>query len=192
MATLPRPVLVVDFGAQYAQLIARRVREAHLYSEVVPHTLTAEQILAKRPLAIILSGGPRGVYVDDAPAFDEAILHAEVPVFGICYGFQVMAAALGGQVDQTGLREYGRTVVRTTESVLFAGQPAEQSVWMSHGDAVVRAPDGCDVVATTAATPVAAFVHQSRPLAGVQFHPEVAPPTTVRPSCSASCTTWPG
>ena len=174
MATLPRPVLVVDFGAQYAQLIARRVREAHLYSEVVPHTLTAEQILAKRPLAIILSGGPSSVYVDDAPAFDEAILHAEVPVFGICYGFQVMAAALGGQVDQTGLREYGRTVVRTTESVLFAGQPAEQSVWMSHGDAVVRAPDGCDVVATTAATPVAAFVHQSRPLAGVQFHPEVA------------------
>ena len=174
MATLPRPVLVVDFGAQYAQLIARRVREAHLYSEVVPHTLTAEQILAKRPLAIILSGGPSSVYVDDAPAFDEAILHAEVPVFGICYGFQVMAAALGGQVDQTGLREYGRTVVRTTESVLFAGQPAEQAVWMSHGDAVVRAPDGCDVVATTAATPVAAFVHQSRPLAGVQFHPEVA------------------
>ena len=174
MATLPRPVLVVDFGAQYAQLIARRVREAHLYSEVVPHTLTAEQILAKRPLAIILSGGPSSVYVDDAPAFDEAILHAEVPVFGIFYGFQVMAAALGGQVDQTGLREYGRTVVRTTESVLFAGQPAEQSVWMSHGDAVVRAPDGCDVVATTAATPVAAFVHQSRPLAGVQFHPEVA------------------
>ena len=174
MATLPRPVLVVDFGAQYAQLIARRVREAHLYSEVVPHTLTAEQILAKRPLAIILSGGPSSVYVDDAPAFDEAILHAEVPVFGICYGFQVMAAALGGQDDQTGLREYGRTVVRTTESVLFAGQPAEQSVWMSHGDAVVRAPDGCDVVATTAATPVAAFVHQSRPLAGVQFHPEVA------------------
>jgi GMP synthase (glutamine-hydrolysing) len=174
MATLPRPVLVVDFGAQYAQLIARRVREAHLYSEVVPHTLTADQILAKQPLAVILSGGPSSVYVDDAPAFDEAILHAEVPVFGICYGFQVMAAALGGQVDQTGLREYGRTVVRTTESVLFAGQPAEQSVWMSHGDAVVRAPDGCDVVATTAATPVAAFVHQSRPLAGVQFHPEVA------------------
>ncbi|MEZ5118810.1 MAG: glutamine-hydrolyzing GMP synthase [Candidatus Nanopelagicales bacterium] len=174
MANLPRPVLVVDFGAQYAQLIARRVREAHLYSEVVPHTLTAEQILAKQPLAVILSGGPSSVYVDDAPAFDEAILHAEVPVFGICYGFQVMAAALGGQVDQTGLREYGRTALRTTDSVLFAGQPQEQSVWMSHGDAVVRAPAGCDVVATTAATPVAAFVHQSRPLAGVQFHPEVA------------------
>jgi GMP synthase (glutamine-hydrolysing) len=174
MANLPRPVLVVDFGAQYAQLIARRVREAHLYSEVVPHTLTADQILAKQPLAVILSGGPSSVYVDDAPAFDEAILHAEVPVFGICYGFQVMAAALGGQVDQTGLREYGRTALRTTDSVLFAGQPQEQSVWMSHGDAVVRAPAGCDVVATTAATPVAAFVHQSRPLAGVQFHPEVA------------------
>ncbi len=174
MAHLPRPVLVIDFGAQYAQLIARRVREAHLYSEVVPHSWTAEQILAKRPLAIILSGGPASVYVDDAPAFDEQILHSEVPVFGICYGFQVMAAALGGQVDRTGLREYGRTQLRTTDSVLFQGQPAEQSVWMSHGDAVVSPPFACDVVATTAATPVAGFVHQSRPLAGVQFHPEVA------------------
>jgi GMP synthase (glutamine-hydrolysing) len=174
MANLPRPVLVVDFGAQYAQLIARRVREAHVYSEVVPHTWTAEQILAKQPLAIVLSGGPASVYVDDAPAFDEEILHAGVPVFGICYGFQVMAAALGGQVDKTGLREYGRTTVRTTDSVLFAGQPAEQSVWMSHGDAVVKAPADCEVIATTAATPVAAFIHRSRPLAGVQFHPEVA------------------
>jgi len=174
MAHLPRPVLVIDFGAQYAQLIARRVREAHLYSEVVPHTWSAEQILAKRPLAVILSGGPASVYVDDAPRFDEQILHSEVPVFGICYGFQVMAAALGGQVDRTGLREYGRTRLRTTDSVLFEGQPTEQSVWMSHGDAVVRPPFACDVVATTAATPVAGFVHQSRPLAGVQFHPEVA------------------
>ncbi|MFN8184299.1 MAG: glutamine-hydrolyzing GMP synthase [Candidatus Nanopelagicales bacterium] len=174
MANLPRPVLVVDFGAQYAQLIARRVREAHLYSEVVPHTWTAEQILAKQPSAVILSGGPASVYVDDAPAFDDQILHAGIPVFGICYGFQVMAAALGGQVDKTGLREYGRTTVQTADSVLFAGQPAEQSVWMSHGDAVVKAPADCDVVATTAATPVAAFIHGSRPLAGVQFHPEVA------------------
>jgi GMP synthase (glutamine-hydrolysing) len=174
MLRLPRPVLVIDFGAQYAQLIARRVREAHLYSEVVPHTWTAEQILAKKPLAIILSGGPASVYVEDAPALDEQILHAEVPVFGICYGFQVMAAALGGQVDQTGQREYGRTRLSTVDSVLFQGQPTEQSVWMSHGDAVVQPPFACDVVATTAGTPVAAFVHQSRPLAGVQFHPEVA------------------
>ena len=174
MAHMPRPVLVVDFGAQYAQLIARRVREAHVYSEVVPHTWTAEQILAKQPLAIILSGGPASVYVDDAPAFDEQILDAGIPVFGICYGFQVRAAALGGQVDKTGLREYGRTTVRTTGSVLFAGQPTEQSVWMSHGDAVVKAPADCEVVATTAATPVAAFIHTTRPLAGVQFHPEVA------------------
>ncbi len=174
MANLPSPVLVVDFGAQYAQLIARRVREAHLYSEVVPHTWSAEQILAKRPLAIILSGGPSSVYVDDAPAFDEDLLRADVPVFGICYGFQVMAAGLGGRVDRTGVREFGRTSLTATESVLFAGQPGQQSVWMSHGDAVVEAPADCDVVATTQATPVAAFVHRSRPMAGVQFHPEVA------------------
>ncbi|MCU0297944.1 MAG: glutamine-hydrolyzing GMP synthase [Candidatus Nanopelagicales bacterium] len=174
MANLPRPVLVVDFGAQYAQLIARRVREAHLYSEVVPHTWSAEQILAKQPLAVILSGGPASVYVENAPAFDASLLEAGIPVFGICYGFQVMAAALGGTVEQTGLREYGRTVVSTTDSVLFAGQPCEQSVWMSHGDSVVQAPADCDVVAVTAATPVAGFVHRKRALAGVQFHPEVA------------------
>ena len=169
----PRPVLVVDFGAQYAQLIARRVREAHLYSEVVPHTWTAEQILAKQPLAIILSGGPASVYVDDAPSFDAALLQADVPAFGICYGFQVMADALGGRVDKTGLREYGRTALQTRQSVLFAGQPPDQSVWMSHGDAVVEAPAGCEVVASTEATPVAAFVDSERRLAGVQFHPEV-------------------
>ncbi|MEZ5185249.1 MAG: glutamine-hydrolyzing GMP synthase [Candidatus Nanopelagicales bacterium] len=174
MAKLPRPVLVLDFGAQYAQLIARRVREAHLYSEVVPHTWTAAQILARKPLAVILSGGPASVYVDDAPAFDPAILDAEVPVFGICYGFQVMAAEMGGRVDKTGLREYGRTQLTTRDSALFTGQPSTQSVWMSHGDAVVEAPAECDVVATTSVTPVAAFVHRSRPLAGVQFHPEVA------------------
>ncbi|HQR80515.1 MAG TPA: glutamine-hydrolyzing GMP synthase, partial [Actinomycetota bacterium] len=173
MANLPRPVLVVDFGAQYAQLIARRVREAHLYSEVVPHTWSAERILARQPLAIILSGGPASVYVEDAPAFDTALLDSEVPVFGICYGFQVMAAALGGRVERTGSREYGRTALHAQDCVLFAGQPAEQSVWMSHGDAVVAPPADCDVVAHTAATPVAAFVHRSRPVAGVQFHPEV-------------------
>ncbi|MEI2785514.1 MAG: glutamine-hydrolyzing GMP synthase [Candidatus Nanopelagicales bacterium] len=174
MPNLPRPVLVIDFGAQYAQLIARRVREAHVYSEVVPHTWTAEQIAAKNPLAIILSGGPASVYVEDAPAFDNAILNQNLPVFGICYGFQVMASALGGQVDKTGLREYGRTRLQTQDSVLFAGQPPEQSVWMSHGDAVVEAPAGFDVVASTSGTPVAAFLHTDLPLAGVQFHPEVA------------------
>ena len=169
----PRPVLVVDFGAQYAQLIARRVREAHLYSEVVPHTCSAEQILAKQPLAIILSGGPASVYVEDAPQFDGRLLQADVPAFGICYGFQVMADALGGTVDRTGLREYGRTSLQAQDSVLFAGQPTEQSVWMSHGDAVVEAPAGFEVVARTAATPVAAFVDSERRFAGVQFHPEV-------------------
>ena len=170
----PRPVLVLDFGAQYAQLIARRVREAHLYSEVVPHTWSAERILAKQPLAIILSGGPASVYVDDAPAFDVALLEAGLPVFGICYGFQVMANALGGRVDKTGLREYGRTVLRAGDSILFEGQPPQQSVWMSHGDAVVEAPTGFEVVASTGGTPVAAFIDSARQMAGVQFHPEVA------------------
>ncbi len=174
MPTLPRPVLVIDFGAQYAQLIARRVREAHLYSEVVPHTWTAEMIAAKNPLAIILSGGPASVYVEDAPVFDEDVLRADLPVLGICYGFQVMANALGGRVDRTGLREYGRTSLRAGDSVLFAGQPDTQSVWMSHGDAVVQAPPGFDVIGSTAGTPVAAFLHTDLPLAGVQFHPEVA------------------
>jgi GMP synthase (glutamine-hydrolysing) len=170
----PRPVLVVDFGAQYAQLIARRVREAHLYSEVVPHTASAAEILAKEPLAIILSGGPASVYVEDAPVFDVALFDAGVPMFGICYGFQVMANALGGKVDKTGLREYGRTALRARDSALFAGQPEQQSVWMSHGDAVVAAPDGFEVVASTAGAPVAAFFNEDTRMAGVQFHPEVA------------------
>ena len=152
-----RPVLVVDFGAQYAQLIARRVREAHVYSEIVPHTASVEQILAKDPAAIILSGGPSSVYADGAPTVDPSLFDAGVPVLGICYGFQAMAAALGGTVARTGAREYGRTTVEVgaTGSVL-AGSPDEQVVWMSHGDAVHRAPDGFTVLATSAGSPVAA------------------------------------
>ena len=137
-----RPVLVVDFGAQYAQLIARRVREANAYSEIVPHTFTTEQIMAKNPAAIILSGGPSSVYADQAPDLDPALLEAGVPMFGLCYGFQAMAKALGGRVERTGLSEYGATQARVLDdtSTLFNGQPREQSVWMSHGDAVVEAP----------------------------------------------------
>ena len=148
------PVLVVDFGAQYAQLIARRVREARVYSEIVPHTMTAKAMLAARPAAIILSGGPASVYAEGAPGMDPAVFDAGVPVLGICYGFQVMARALGGVVGRTGTREYGRTGADVdTASRLFAGTPARQTVWMSHGDAVRTAPAGFAVTASTEQTP---------------------------------------
>jgi GMP synthase (glutamine-hydrolysing) len=169
-----RPVLVVDFGAQYAQLIARRVREANVYSEVVPHTWTTEQILERDPAAVILSGGPSSVYADGAPRVDPSLFEAGVPVLGICYGFQAMAQALGGTVAQTGQREYGGTHVDVPESgVLLTGSPTEQSVWMSHGDAVHEAPDGFDVLATSSGSPVAAFEDRDRRLFGMQWHPEV-------------------
>ncbi len=170
-----RPVLVVDFGAQYAQLIARRVREAKVYSEVVPHSMSAQDMLAKRPAAIILSGGPASVYAVGAPALDPALLAAGVPVFGMCYGFQSMAQALGGTVAATGTGEYGQTPARVldTTSTLFDGQPAQQSVWMSHGDSVTVAPQGMRVTAATDGAPVAAFEDDARRLYGVQWHPEV-------------------
>jgi GMP synthase (glutamine-hydrolysing) len=170
-----RPVLVVDFGAQYAQLIARRVREASIYSEVVPHTTPVEELLARKPGALILSGGPSSVYASDAPGLDPALLEAGVPVLGICYGFQAMAQALGGTVAKTGRREYGSTVaeVKDTESTLFNGQTPEQSVWMSHGDAVTKAPEGMAVTATTLGAEVAAFEDDEAHRYGVQWHPEV-------------------
>jgi GMP synthase (glutamine-hydrolysing) len=168
-------VLVVDFGAQYAQLIARRVREANVYSEIVPHDTSVDEIVARRPAAVILSGGPSSVYAEDAPQVDAELFEAGVPVLGICYGFQAMAQALGGEVAHTGLREYGGTTVdaRPEQSVLLHGQPTEQSVWMSHGDSVKEAPEGFEVVAGTSGTPVAAIEHAERKLFGVQWHPEV-------------------
>jgi GMP synthase (glutamine-hydrolysing) len=170
-----RPVLVVDFGAQYAQLIARRVREARVYSEIVPHTASAQEILAKEPRAIILSGGPSSVYADGAPRLDPALLEAGVPVLGLCYGFQSMAAALDGTVSATGVREYGATRLEAVDSAseLLREQDIEQNVWMSHGDSVTAAPTGFRVVATSAASPVAAFEHPEKHLYGVQWHPEV-------------------
>jgi GMP synthase (glutamine-hydrolysing) len=170
-----RPVLVVDFGAQYAQLIARRVREANVFSEVVPHTLPVSEILAKEPAAVILSGGPASVYAENAPSLDPALLSAGVPVFGMCYGFQSMVQALGGTVAHTGLGEYGSTHARIsdTDSTLFNGQPAEQSVWMSHGDSATVAPEGMRVTASTAGAAVAAVEDDARRLYGVQWHPEV-------------------
>jgi GMP synthase (glutamine-hydrolysing) len=167
-------VLVVDFGAQYAQLIARRVREARVYSEIVPHTTPIEQMLARQPKALILSGGPSSVYEPGAPGIDPLVFEAGVPVFGMCYGFQLMAQGLGGEVAHTGVREYGRTPVSVgTPGTLLAGIPTAHSVWMSHGDSVAQAPDGFTVLASTAGTPVAAFEAVDRGLAGVQWHPEV-------------------
>ena len=169
----PRPVLVVDFGAQYAQLIARRVRESRVFSEVVAHTVTVEEIKARDPQAIVLSGGPASVYADGAPQLDPALFDLGVPVFGICYGFQAMAQALGGTVARTGTSEYGRTDLNVLGGQLHSGLPGIQPVWMSHGDAVTDAPAGFEVVATSPGAPVAAFEDRSRKLAGVQYHPEV-------------------
>ncbi|MCF8570466.1 glutamine-hydrolyzing GMP synthase [Gordonia sp. HY002] len=170
----PRPVLVVDFGAQYAQLIARRVREARIYSEVVAHDATLEEITAKNPAALILSGGPASVYADGAPTIDEKLFDLGIPMFGICYGFQKMTTALGGVVANTGGREFGRTTLTVSgDGRLHRGLPDTQPVWMSHNDAVQSAPEGFDVTASTPGAPVAAFECIERRMAGVQYHPEV-------------------
>ena len=171
----PRPVLVVDLGAQYAQLIARRVRECHVYSEIVPHDLPVAELKAKRPAGLILSGGPASVYEPGAPKVDAELFHLGLPLLGICYGQQLMTQALGGEVRATGLREYGRTELLVDDpGVLLADVPAKDTVWMSHGDTVVRAPQGFRVTAHTDSTPVAAMEDRQRGLFGTQFHPEVA------------------
>ncbi|MEO5877206.1 MAG: glutamine-hydrolyzing GMP synthase [Streptosporangiaceae bacterium] len=166
-------VLVVDFGAQYAQLIARRVRECHVFSEIVPSTMPVAEMLARRPRAIILSGGPASVYEPGAPAAPEGLFEAGVPVLGICYGFQVMAQTLGCVVERTDVAEYGRTPVKVTGGSLFEGLPAAYQVWMSHGTYASAAPEGFVVTASTEVTPIAAFENPAAGLYGVQFHPEV-------------------
>ncbi len=167
-------VLVIDFGAQYAQLIARRVRQAHVYSEILPATASIDEILVRNPKAIILSGGPASVYADGAPKIDPKIFEQGIPIFGICYGFQAMAQALGGEVAKTGKSEFGRTKFSAINSaILFANLPEEFNVWMSHGDSVAKAPDGFKTIGSTADTSIAAFENESGLLAGVQFHPEV-------------------
>ena len=168
------PVLVVDFGAQYAQLIARRVREAGVYSELVPHSMPVDEILAKDPKAIILSGGPASVFEPGAPTIDTKVFESGVPVLGICYGFQVMAYELGGKVDKAALGEYGKTSATIADAAgILADSPAEQTTWMSHGVAVEQAPAGFEVLAHTEGAPVAAMADESRKLYGVQWHPEV-------------------
>ncbi|MDR2896432.1 MAG: glutamine-hydrolyzing GMP synthase [Propionibacteriaceae bacterium] len=174
MTNARQTVLVVDYGAQYAQLIARRVREAHVYSQIVPHTMTVEAMMAKQPAAIILSGGPASVYVPGAPQVPVELFEQGVPVFGICYGFQAMAQALGGQVDRTDLSEFGRTELTVTDHAgLLHGLPDRFNVWMSHAVSVHRAPAGFTSLASTAGAEVAAMQDLDRRLAGVQWHPEV-------------------
>jgi GMP synthase (glutamine-hydrolysing) len=174
---VPETVLVVDFGAQYAQLIARRVRECQVYSEIIPSTMPAAEILARKPAAVILSGGPASVYAPGAPPSPDGLLTAGIPVLGICYGFQLMVAGLGGTVQRTGGGEYGATALAATAaakgSALLGGLPPRQQVWMSHGDTCAVAPPGFTVTASTAGTPVAAAEDRARQLYGVQFHPEV-------------------
>jgi GMP synthase (glutamine-hydrolysing) len=167
-------VLVVDFGAQYARLIARRVREAHVYSEIVPPTLTVDELLARRPKGIIFSGGPKSVYETPAPTIDPAIYDAGIPILGICYGAQLLTQQLGGTVAHTGRGEYGRTRLEITgSSALYVDWPSAVEVWMSHGDAITEVPDGFVATATSAEAPVAALHDSERRIYGVQFHPEV-------------------
>jgi GMP synthase (glutamine-hydrolysing) len=176
VASVPRrPVLVVDLGAQYAQLIARRIRECHVYSEIVAHDLPVSELAARRPAGIVLSGGPASVYEAGAPALDPGVFELGVPVLGICYGHQLMAQTLGGEVAATGQREYGRTLLHVTEpGVLLEDLAADEQVWMSHGDAVTRAPEGFRVTSRTDAIPIASMEDPERSLYAVQFHPEVA------------------
>jgi GMP synthase (glutamine-hydrolysing) len=171
----PRPVLVVDLGAQYAQLIARRVRECHVYSEIVAHDTSIAELREMRPAGLILSGGPASVYEAGAPAVDPRVFDLGVPVLGICYGHQLMAQALGGEVAATGQREYGGTTLTVDQrGVLLADLNPSEQVWMSHGDAVVREPEGFRVGAHTDAIPIAAMEDPDRGLYAVQFHPEVS------------------
>jgi GMP synthase (glutamine-hydrolysing) len=168
-----RPVLVVDLGGQYSQLIARRVREARVYSELVGHRLSADEIARRNPAALVLSGGPASVYADGAPQVDPAIFDLGVPTLGICYGMQLMARDLGGAVDRTGVSEFGKTELEATDSELFHDLPPDQTVWMSHRDSVTAPPTGAVVTASSHSTPIAAFEDRERRLYGVQFHPEV-------------------
>jgi GMP synthase (glutamine-hydrolysing) len=168
-----RPVLVVDLGGQYSQLIARRVRECRVYSELVSHTTPAQALRARNPRAIVLSGGPASVYAEDAPEVDPGLWELEVPMLGICYGMQLMARDLGGGVERTGASEFGRAELHADGGALFEHTPTEQDVWMSHRDSVTAPPEGARVTASSPSTPIAAFEAPERGLYGVQFHPEV-------------------
>jgi GMP synthase (glutamine-hydrolysing) len=166
-------VLVLDFGGQYAQLIARRVRDCRVFSELVPHDVTAAEVRARNPHALILSGGPASVFAEDAPQMDPELLRLGIPTLGICYGMQLQAQLLGGRVERTDVSEFGKTALEAKEGALFEGLPDEQTVWMSHRNSVTAAPEGATVVAGSPSTPIAAFEDPETGMYGVQFHPEV-------------------
>jgi GMP synthase (glutamine-hydrolysing) len=168
-----RPVLVIDLGGQYSQLIARRVRECRVYSELVSHRTPAQALRARNPRALVLSGGPASVYAEDAPEVDPGLWELGIPVLGICYGMQLMARDLGGRVERTGASEFGRTDLQAEGGSLFEHTPEEQIVWMSHRDSVTAPPEGAHVTGSSPSTPIAAFEAPERGLFGVQFHPEV-------------------
>jgi GMP synthase (glutamine-hydrolysing) len=172
-ASEERPVLVVDLGGQYSQLIARRVREARVYSELVGHRISASEVRARRPSAIVLSGGPASVYAAGAPQVDPGLFELGIPTLGICYGMQLMAQDLGGRVERTGVSEFGKTELHAEGGALLSGLPEEQTVWMSHRDSVTAPPEGARVTAGSPSAPIAAFEDEERALYGVQFHPEV-------------------
>ena len=167
-------MLVLDFGAQYGQLIARRVRELHVYSQLIPHDTPIADIVARRPRGIILSGGPMSVYVENAPRVDPELFELGIPVLGICYGMQYLARELGGTVARTGTSEFGKTTLCVAEQgLILQSMDAEEQCWMSHRDCVTEAPPGFDVLAASSASPVAAMEDRQRGFYGVQFHPEV-------------------
>lgn len=166
-------VVVLDFGGQYNQLIARRVRELSVYSEMVPYDISYEELVAKQPKAIILTGGPASVHLEGAPMCDERIFEMGIPILGICYGMQLMAYKLGGAVEYSSVREYGRTILELEENPLFKGIDHNTQVWMSHGISITRVPEGFEVIAHTPSCPIAAMKNGQRGLYGVQFHPEV-------------------
>jgi GMP synthase (glutamine-hydrolysing) len=167
-------IVVLDYGGQYSQLIARRVRECGVFSELLPHHVGLEEIARRKPRGIVLSGGPASVYADGAPALDEGLLELGVPVLGICYGMQLLVHTLGGRVEQADIGEFGRSELTVSEpGVLLAGLPDEQACWMSHRDTVYEAPPGFTALASSTASPVAAVEDVSRGIYGIQFHPEV-------------------
>ena len=166
--------MVLDYGGQYSQLIARRVRECGVFSELLPHHVGAAEVARRRPRGVILSGGPASVYADGAPPLEQELLELGIPVLGICYGMQLLALALGGTVEGAEVGEFGRSQLTLSETGrLLVGTPAEQSCWMSHRDTVFAPPPGFTALASSTASPVAAFESAERGIYGIQFHPEV-------------------
>src|ERR1700720_3957401 len=173
-ATKTDEIVVLDYGGQYSQLIARRVRDCGVFSELLPHHVPLQEVAARKPRGIILSGGPASVYADGAPRLDRGLLDLGVPVMGICYGMQLLVHELGGRVEQAEVGEFGRSDLHVShEGVLLRGTPSEQTCWMSHRDTVFEPPPGFTALASSSSSPVAAIEDTARNIYGIQFHPEV-------------------